>query len=381
MAKKLYDFISSLRLTVVCLGFALVLVFVGTLAQVEQGLYQAQARFFKSFIIYWNFSPTMKVPVLPGGYLLGTVLLVNLLAAHFKRFTFSKKKTGIFMVHFGLILLLLGQLFTDVLSRESAMRLEEGETKNYSEDFHANELVLIDTSDPQGDEVVSIPEGVVAREKEIRHAKLPVTLRVASYWQNSDLLEKAVPMSIPVGATQGVGRNAHLIVRKPVTDMESRNLPSAVIEVLTSAGTSLGTWLVSSQFSQKQTFSLANKTYQLAMRFTRHYKPYSLTLLDFTHERYPGTDKPKDFRSRVRLTNSQKNEDREVEIFMNNPLRYDGLTFYQASFEPGDTVTVLQVVRNPSWLTPYFACVLVGAGLIVQFMMHLMEFVKKRKTK
>ena len=37
----------------------------------------------------------------------------------------------------GVILLLLGQLGTDMLSTESAMRLEAGQTKNYSEDFHA----------------------------------------------------------------------------------------------------------------------------------------------------------------------------------------------------------------------------------------------------
>ena len=29
-------------------------------------------------------------------------------------------------------------------------------------------------------------------------------------------------------------------------------------------------------------------------------------------------------------------EDREVLIYMNNPLRYSGLTFYQASFDPDD---------------------------------------------
>jgi hypothetical protein len=37
-------------------------------------------------------------------------------------------------------------------------------------------------------------------------------------------------------------------------------------------------------------------------------------------------------------------------------------------------------VRNPSWLTPYFACLVVGAGLSVQFLMHLFGFVAKRRT-
>ena len=38
----------------------------------------------------------------------------------------------------------------------------------------------------------------------------------------------------------------------------------------------------------------------------------------------------------------------------------------------------LQVVRNPSWLTPYVACVMVAAGLVIQFLSHLVGFAKKR---
>ena len=73
-------------------------------------------------------------------------------------------------------------------------------------------------------------------------------------------------------------------------------------------------------------------------------------------------------------------EKREVLIYMNNPLRYAGETFYQASWDKDDHGTVLQVVHNPSWLTPYFSCVLVGAGLVWQFLTHLLGFTLKRKT-
>ena len=94
----------------------------------------------------------------------------------------------------------------------------------------------------------------------------------------------------------------------------------------------------------------------------RFYKPFSLHLVEFKHDRYPGTDIPKNFSSRVRLQRPDTGEDREVLIYMNNPLRYAGETFYQASFDRDDQGTILQVVRNPSWLTPYFSCVLVAPG-------------------
>ena len=71
---------------------------------------------------------------------------------------------------------------------------------------------------------------------------------------------------------------------------------------------------------------------------------------------------------------------------MNNPLRYSGLTFYQYQMTAGEMVeeagvtpsSTFQVVRNPSWLTPYLSCILVALGLLVQFGSHLLGFVRRR---
>jgi len=65
---------------------------------------------------------------------------------------------------------------------------------------------------------------------------------------------------------------------------------------------------------------------------------------------------------------------------MNNPLRFAGLTFYQAGFENNDRTTILQVVRNPSWRLPYFACGLMSLGLLIQFGISLTGFIRKRST-
>jgi len=124
------------------------------------------------------------------------------------------------------------------------------------------------------------------------------------------------------------------------------------------------------------------------LRPERNYLPFSMTLLKATHTTYTGTEIPKDFRSRVQLKNPQTGENREVEIYMNAPLRYAGLTFYQYQMTAGELVenagltpsSVLQVVRNPGWLTPYIGCALVAAGLVTQFMFHLVGFIAKRRT-
>src|SRR5207253_2164251 len=135
--------------------------------------------------------------------------------------------------------------------------------------------------------------------------------------------------------------------RAEAAAMDERNLPSAVVEVSTPKG-SAGAWLVSTLTGAKQTFSYEGKTYELGLRFLRHYQPFSITLLKFQHDIYRGTEIPKNFSSRIRLQNPAAGEDREILIFMNNPLRYAGRTYYQAGFDekhPG--VTILQVVQNP----------------------------------
>ena len=69
---------------------------------------------------------------------------------------------------------------------------------------------------------------------------------------------------------------------------------------------------------------------------------------------------------------------------MNNPLRYQGLTFYQSTMGKDEMKDVgrsgLQVVRNPSWLTPYAGCLLVALGMGWQFLSHLTGFISKRRS-
>jgi hypothetical protein len=150
--KRLLYGISSLRLTIFCLSAALVLVFAGTLAQVRLGLYFVQEQYFQSWFIWWSpASQSFRIPIFPGGHLIGGALLLNLVAAHVRRFTWSWRKLGIQLTHLGLIIMLAGGLATDLFSVNSYMRIKEGETKNYSEDSMRMELAVADLTDPETD--------------------------------------------------------------------------------------------------------------------------------------------------------------------------------------------------------------------------------------
>jgi ResB-like family len=374
-------FLASLRLTVACLGLGMLLVFLGTLAQVHLGIHAVQAQYFQSLLIFW--SPpgaTWKIPILPGGYVLGTVLLVNLIAAHATRFQFARKKIGIVLLHFGVILLLVGQLLTGLFARETQMRIDEGQTLGYSESPREVELAVIDVNDPNFDQVVAIPEKVLAREGTIQNPTLPFTLRIKHFLPNAQLTKREpMPAAALAEPTNGVGTNVVVTEIPRTVKDDERDLSAAFIELDGVEG-SLGSWLVSNAITQFQPVKVNDRTYELVMRPRRFYKPFALSLLKFTHDRYAGTDIPKNFSSRIRLVDFERNENREVLISMNDPLRYRGFTFYQSGFDNDDKTTILQVVKNPAMILPYIACGLVALGLVTQFSMHLFGFVRKRST-
>ncbi|MEY2560294.1 MAG: hypothetical protein QOG51_709 [Verrucomicrobiota bacterium] len=388
MLRKLVDLITSLKLTIACLAAAMVLIFAGTIAQVHLGIWEAQQRYFQSLFVWWPPEGRgFRIPIFPGGHLIGAVLLINLIAAHAKRFHWAWRKLGIHLTHAGLIIMLAGGLFTDLFAVESHMRLAQGDTKNYSEDPRRIQLAVIDTTDAELDQVTAIPEALLRRSRMIEHQSLPFRIVVKNFYQNSRLH----PSSETGGAIKPIanqGPGAQVVV-EPVpraTGMNDRDLVSAALEIIPIQSTdggaqrSLGTWLVSDALGAPQTFSYAGRTWQLMLRPARYYKPYSVTLQKFTHERYVGTEIPKNFASRITLIDPEQAVNRAVLIYMNHPLRYRGETYYQAGFEKDDQTSILQVVRNPSFIAPYIACIVVAAGLLVQFGYHLVGFSRRRRT-
>ncbi len=377
-------FFTSLRLTVVLLVLSMVLVFVATLAQVQLGIVGVQERFFRTFFVLAFYGESrIPVPVYPGGYLIGGLLMINLLASHLYRFKLSWKKLGIHLTHLGLIVLLVGELVSGLLQEDFVLSLRQGETKGYSEAMRDNELVIIDTTNPDFDEVVAIPESLLAEGDPIQHGKLPFRVLIHGYYPNANLSMRNQMGSDPTmhfapnPANQGLGPRV-AITPMPITYRDDeRNLPAAVVELVGTDG-SLGTWLVSSMIVQPQSFEHEGRSYTLAMRFEREYKPFTVTLLQLKHDVYAGSNIPKNFSSRVRVKATDGSEDRESLIFMNNPLRHQGYTFYQYQMDSANGVSRLQVVRNPGYALPYIACILMTLGLLLQFGLHLTAFTRRR---
>ena len=388
LTKAFVDFFSSLRLTVVLLALSMVLVFVATLAQVELGIYGVQEKFFRSFFVLTNFPGSqVPIPVFPGGYLVGGFLMINLLAAHFARFKFTWKKAGIHFTHIGLIVLLVGELAIGILQEDFSLRLGEGESRGYSESFRRNEIVVIDKSQPDFDEVVSIPESMIANLEPVQNGKLPFRVVPRGYYPNANIgMLNSLPEGVDASAlapnpsSHGIGPRLGISPLPISYHDEERNLPTALVDLVGAEG-SIGTWLVSPMLVAPQSFTYEGKEWQIAFRFEREYKPFTVELKELKHDIYPGSNIPKNFSSLVQVRANDGSEDRESLIYMNHPLRYQGYTFYQYQMDSANGFSVLQVVRNPGRALPYIACVLMTIGLLWQFIAHLGKFANRRSSK
>ncbi|MCE9546956.1 MAG: cytochrome c biogenesis protein ResB [Planctomycetia bacterium] len=384
--------ISSLKLTVVLFGLCMVLVLAGTLAQVDSGIQSVVAKYFRSMSIIWiplqvffprDWHMHGSFPF-PGGWLLGLALLVNLLAAHVVRFRVDIKRIGIWMIHVGVILLIVGELVTGLFQVESRMDILVGSSANFVYQPSAIELAMVKSGAGKEDQVAVIPEHILKSGQRITHPDLPLDVVVDRYMSNSEMVNPGVGKHQPLTAAQWAA--AVPIEKAEVSGADPEQIidaPSAYITLKKKGSDeSLGKFLVSIWLSRQdppmpRTVIVDGQKYDLFLRFKREYKPYTLSLLEFKHTDYEATNVPQTFSSLVRLEDPTRQENRKLKIWMNHPLRHAGESFYQADFRPDDMGTVLQVVRNPGWLLPYISCTLVGLGMLVHFGILLVRFLRR----
>ncbi len=401
LAHQAISLLASLRLTVILFVFSILLIFIGTLAQINYGLYTVLHDYFRTTIawipyqlfvqfgqIFLGFPKTWDVAgtfPFPGGKVIGSLLLINLLAAHLVRFKLSWKRSGILLIHSGLVVLMLGEMITASYSVEARMVLPKGASADFVEEHQAFELAVVDSSGSGADNVVSIPASRLRKGGLIQSDMLPFDIEVQSYLMNSALQDARPGVANP--ATVGFGRDwvAVPLPEESGTSMQREDVPSAYLTIKDKAtGRAMETLLLTGWLTYRydmpqrpQQVTQDGKTYDLYLRHKRIYKPYTVELLEFRHDVYPGTDIAKNYSSRVRVTDPTENEDREVVIWMNNPHRHAGDTLYQSGVLGGGG-TILQVVRNPGLELPYVSCVMVASGMIVHFLIHLVGFLRRK---
>ncbi|MCA9146319.1 MAG: cytochrome c biogenesis protein CcsA [Planctomycetales bacterium] len=309
-----------------------------------------------------------------------------------------KKRGGIVLIHGGVGLLMLGELFVGTFVAEERIAIDEGETVGHAIDIRSTELAIVSSSSEETDDVVVVPLWVKGRQssflrdgKTIQHEDLPFDLEIVDYYRNSDL--KDVGPNADNKATAGKGLQTVATEVRGGSGADSSgevDMSSAYVRFLEKGSSKeIGTYLLSQVvlrsrsgglFTFDENIPYNGKDYHVELRFKRTYKPYSLRLIDVRKDDYIGTSTPKNYSSDVQLVDASRSVDREVKIWMNNPLRYAGETFYQSGYHAdpsGVESTTLQVVKNTGWMIPYVSCVLVMFGMFAHFSGTLLRFLRR----
>lgn len=307
------------------------------------------------------------------------------------------KQGGNVLLHLGVGLLMVGQFAFGDRQLEQRLSLVEDEMTNTFVNFDQAEVVFLTENDKQKD-LVAVPlERLIALEGTdgvLQDESLPVDIKVVEVFENSQLAD-AKGQGLP--ATTGLGEEIKAVElprnggANPQTD-----LPSAYIELLEKdSSTSLGFYLVSMQLSDGEFLfpekklddlyddvTVGEQTFKVGMKFHREVKPYWVKLEDVRRVNYSGTNTPRDYSSFIRIVDEETGEDRRERVWMNNPLRYRGETFFQSSYSPvggGKEWTSIQVVQNSGWLIPYVSCSIIALGMAAHFWGTLVRFVGRRR--
>jgi ABC-type transport system involved in cytochrome c biogenesis permease subunit len=448
MLTKLLKPLASLYLTVTLILLSMMLIYAGTWAQIDHNIHDVQKEYFHSFLTWIKFQTLLPRPgpgqpvirggfPMPGGYLVGGLMLLNLLAAQVVRFRITlkalgltllelipmvavfwlwyyqdgwiaivsfiggllllglliltlhalyKKRAGVILIHLGLILLLAGEGVASVMQREGSMPVAEGSYNHYAYSLKHTELAVVRPGE-QNDTHTVITDTLLKPGNQISDARLPFSIKIDDWYRNSRpiIAREGTPEATkPSIADFDKQWNPIRWTAQKVegyagagSDAEKVDQPSAFVTLTAKDGKPLGSYLLSVHNEEPVEVTSDGKTYELFLRFQRDYKPYTIYLHDFSHDVYQGTDVAKNYASKVTLVDHQRNEKRDANIHMNHPLRYRGETFFQASFI-GETMTVLTVVSNPGAMLPYTAIFISGVGLVYHFILMLAGFLAKR---
>ncbi|MEE2641406.1 MAG: cytochrome c biogenesis protein CcsA [Planctomycetota bacterium] len=346
-----------------------------------------------------------------------------------------RNRGGIVLLHFGISLMMVNELFVGMYAVEERITVTEGDATEYAYNTQDIELAITQRGRDE-DVVVSIPVTQLNPGNTISHDSLPFDVRIEAFLPNSRLQYKEQLGGIDeiefIDRTSFWNRKRTLRVRP----MAGHGIRSRAVEIPRVTGTAVmqkvdfasayisildakvenalpgvdrkadqdvlsDSLLLSQHYSDIGTpgrddganaerIMVDGKIYEIALRFRRVRKPYELRLNDVKEASHHGSTKHKKFGSDFVITDLESGEKQMGSITMNNPLRYKGETFYQSGYNLVNTASgpveqsTFQVVTNQGWMIPYIGCMYVVIGMLAQFgsgMLKFSERIQKRKQK
>ncbi len=378
IAGRIFDVLSGFGLATILLILLGLLTWFATLEQVEHGLYPTLNKYFdwKSVFLL----PEIKgkaVPLpLPGGYWVGVVLLINLTLGGVIRIRKGWRHAGNIIAHFGIIFMLVAGGVAHHFSERGNMPVGEGEQSNTAEDYFEYVVEVAEIKDGmsgpinviRGKDLTDLEAG---KNRLFKLPELPFDLEIGGYLKN------AVPVAITERAPdqgQLVADNYYLMSRPAEINAEA-NTAACYVRVVGRDGVKSAPFILAGASFHPFTVEQGGRIFTVDMRKRLWPMPFTVKLDEFTAAFHPGTMKPSKFVSKI--TRVENGGEAKVTIQMNEPMRYEGLTFFQASYGPPGAgpgqkmYSVFEVVKNPADKWPEYSLYVVTFGMLITFLTKL----------
>ncbi len=331
------------------LPWLIVLLVVGTYLQKDLGLYTAQKMFFGSWIFWLGPLP------LPGGYATLAAITICLLAKFLFQSPWRMGQAGIIVTHLSILVLLIGGGITAATQREGFLSIKEGQSGNAVSDYHARQILVL----KDGKQIAAVDFDTLKHGDAIAADILPFTAKIESLCRNC----RPAPVKDATGR-HGLAEQINL-ASAPEEKENEANLSGFTIAV--SGSEQDGIYAAMEEIPHRPEIG----DYSFAIMREQHVLPFEIELKDFKRDLHPGTDMASGFSSDVIVRDNGTQW--PAVISMNEPLRYKGYTFYQASFSirPDGEFSVLSVVQNKGRVFPYIAGALLMVGLILHIVLRL----------
>ncbi len=388
---SLYRFFTSFKLATIVLVFMTIVTLLGTLSQPADGLHASKLKYFHSWFFIEKLGP-IPIP-LPGGLLLMIILFINMTLGALVKVRKRWKGVGLLISHFGMLMLLAGGFVTWAFKTDGYMALYEGQTSNRVESYRDWQIEIRPLTEDRTAESAYVfgPQFLQSMDEDekvvVDVPGEPFTLAIEGYSPNGAPYPESSPRS---SEAQTPIIDGFRFVPEPKLPEVERNLPGAYLTIQPQDGSDpIETilWAGSSRFDPGDTplafpFEVAGKPYAALLVKETWTVPFNLTLNEFIFEKHPGTTMARNYESRVvRLEEGET--DQPVHIKMNEPMRYQGHTFFQESYGPSDAkpgepmFSQFAVATNPADQWPLWALVVTSIGLLIHFIYMLVSFIMK----
>ena len=381
--QRIFALLSGMGFATLLLVLIGLLTWLATLEQIDSGLHATLKKYFDWHAVFVvpEIRGDLLPVILPGGYWVCALLLINLTLGGILRWRRGWQQSGVLIAHLGIIFLLVAGGVAHHDSERGHLMIPEGGTSNVAEDYfeHVVEIAEIKDGKPESIQVIRgryLTDLLGPFIRTVRLPSLPFDLELAGYQSNAT--PQAAALKAPPDQVQPID-GYYLQSQLDAINAET-NTPGCIGRVIYRDGKKAAPFLLSSAAYQPFSVRHEGRVFTIELRKRLWVLPFAMRLDKFTAEFYPGTMKPSKFVSEI--TRLENQTEAKAIIQMNDPMRYSGLTFYQASYQQlgqgpnARMASVFEVVRNPADKWPEYSLYVVTFGLLVHFILKLVAAIR-----